>query len=330
MTANQLGWHVQMLMHVVDYSNEDLFSLNLALHAKGLPMNWGEGISQEQVDYAQDKPACVDLLHTYFTAHPIEFARIQVEEEDPVDFGEMFLGKDPIPELDAYLQSLDPAAIQQLCEEDVSFIIGSVDQNELAIEQQIAINVAANMHGINTLWIWPITEEIVAVVKTDDAACNWFHQEFTNSPVAYAAIEEDLREQLDAHFVTKALAPIADAAGILAELTAEDINGFEQPNTWDWRTYFEAFPNVWEAQSQEKATAFISAFVYNNLSLLPIDKVAIDFDQIWQPELDAVKELREHSTEWLLALEAKQEFLNKDVLAALQPQEEESDGSEDL
>ena len=52
-------------------------------------------------------------------------------------------------------------------------------------------------------------------------------------------------------------------------------------------------------------------------SFLSIDDVEIDFDSLWQPQLEDIENIRESSTQWLRALQEKQAFLSEHVLEAI-------------
>ncbi len=180
MTAYQLGWHVEMFIHSVDYSNENLFALNFALHAKGFPMNWDKGISKEQAYYAQNNHEYVDLLHDYFTENPIAFARITKKHEDLVFFKTLFDGKDEFPALSEHLQnSID---IQELCIKDLSFIIGRHSSNEQRYAINTALNIALDSHFLPQNWDGGISLEEVYYAQKKPECVTLLRDYFTKNP----------------------------------------------------------------------------------------------------------------------------------------------------
>ncbi|MCB1080251.1 MAG: hypothetical protein KDK69_00370, partial [Chlamydiia bacterium] len=188
----------------------------------------------------------------------------------------------------------------------------------LSIEQLVAFNTRAHEHRIYTTWIWPITQEVVDLVQADPRTLAWCEAEFNQFPVAYAAIEQDLRDQLNRLFH----APIQDAAEILRGLKLGNINRLNQPNAWDWQTYFVAYPDAWKRLSNEVATAFVNAFIRNSIQMLPLDDRELDTAQLRLPQADAVPaiEARQgNQIRWILAIHQKTNFLDgQPLLEALQ------------
>ncbi|MGE0199003.1 MAG: hypothetical protein AB7N99_06175 [Simkaniaceae bacterium] len=436
LTPNQLLWHAQMHLHVKDYEPADLFALNSALQAKNLPLTFvEEAPSQDLIDFAKEKDTCITLLHTFFTQHPVLFAKGQDEDFDVHD---LFDGKNPIPTLQDYVKALTPDAIRTLSQVELNEIVkgmggrrplfkakdlsmeqilvfnatahaqgaskiwieniteecvaivetnaavlewvyaefstsliafgrieeglrdrlnaafrgaqkGELAPNEnpqaltaaeikelsyrdtaalkglidnrlrLSTEQLVALNTRAHEHRIYTTWIWPISQEVVDLVKADPRTLAWCEAEFQRFPVAYAAIPQGLRDQLNPLFQ----APIQDAAEILRGLKVGDINRFNQPNAWDWQTYFAAYPDAWKGLSNEIATAFVNAFIRNSIQMLPLDDRELDIARLQLPRADAVPAIEaKHGNKirWILAIHAKTNFLDdqQPLLTALQ------------
>jgi hypothetical protein len=436
LTPNQLLWHAQMHLHVKDYEPADLFALNSALQAKNLPLTFmEEAPSQEMIDFAKGKDPCITLLHTFFTQHPVLFAKGQYEDFDVDD---LFDGKDPIPALHVYVkaltqeairtlnqielneivdimrkrgatfttkdlsmeqilvlnatahaqgaskiwieeiteevvasvetqadvlewfyaefvnspiafgrieeglrdrlnaafrgaqkgelapnenpQALTAAEIKELSYRDTAALKGLIDNRlRLSIEQLVAFNTRAHEHRIYTTWIWPITQEVINLVQADPRTLAWCEAEFQRFPVAFAAIQQDLRDQLTPLFE----APIQEAAEILRELKVSQINRFNQPKAWDWQAYFAAYPDAWKGLSNEIATAFVNAFIRNSIQMLPLDDRELDTAQLHLPQIDAVPaiEARQgNQIRWILAIHAKTNFLDdqQPLLTALQ------------
>jgi len=143
-------------------------------------MNWWPAIIDKEIEYAKDKPKYVNLLHAYFTAKPLEFARMS--GTNLVELNVMFKDLDTIP-LESYLKGLTPEKIKGLDLNDFKhicehFITKNLSWENFSPTQQNAFverfllmklppatndpdlltrHVAINLcrHGrIEQLWIW--------------------------------------------------------------------------------------------------------------------------------------------------------------------------------
>ena len=206
MSAHQLAWHIEAAFYILDYAPKDLFGLNLALKSKGLELAFDGEVNQDVIDYAQGKPDCINLLYEYYTENPFDFA---IDSEESFTIGDLFAGKAPIATLKEHLQTLEPEDFRFFDEDHLQFIYDAIEegsslqQKDLPLAQQIAFNREAHIEGINTLKIWPITQEVVDFILADDATLEWFHAEYKEKLAEFGKIEGGLRATLNAHFILK-------------------------------------------------------------------------------------------------------------------------------
>ncbi|MGE0832223.1 MAG: hypothetical protein AB7N99_06170 [Simkaniaceae bacterium] len=206
MSAHQLSWHIEEAYYIVDYVPQDLFGLNLALKSKGLELAFDGEVDQAMIDYAQGKPDCINLLHEYYMENPVDFV---IDSEDSFTIGDLFAGKLPIPTLKEHLQTLDAQEFRSFNQDQLQCIYDAIEegsslqQKDLTLAQQIAFNTEAHSEGVNTLQIWPITQEVVDFILADDDTLEWFHTEYKEKRAQFEQIESTLRATLNAQFLIK-------------------------------------------------------------------------------------------------------------------------------
>jgi len=336
-SENQLGWHAEMVRGgYCNINDEDLFALNRALHAQGLPMVWDDegGISSKQVNYAKGKSECENLLYEYFKKNPFEHAFLKYFKE--FDFENMFEGNRAIHE---YLHDITPDYFKGLRMLKLLFISQMIkgkirnyteslyNWEKFSISQQAGFNIAANAHRrVSTVSI-DITQKVVESVKRDDDALKWLHDWYSQAPIEFALIKGDLRTQLNTSFNAKGHEQIKNPRTIFDELTVEKINGFHVNAAKGWREFLKQHKS-WEFNDKEIATAFVKAFIKHDQPLfLPLadDPSKIHIALITPPQLNSVQPhqfnvvcLQSYNQiRWLLLLNSKKPFLEENVRVAL-------------
>ena len=281
-TKNQIEWMTELSPHL-KIPMESQFALNAARQEEGLNPVWDDkGMPPEYVEYAlhQDKAA---LLHGYFSENPLALPVIESKTNGITAAFNKASGLTPIQNAHDALINLKTDEIDSLTKGEAHFASAYIesdktltDFNKLSPEQQIAFNITFSNHEIKTHWIWPITEEHLAAIQNLEGAVGWAHQEFVRAPVAFAAIEDKVRESLVQLFVANGKSSIEDAHELLRSLTVEGIEQFGQPDAWDWNQFFEAYPNKWSDVDSEIQQAFCESFIAHNIEV----DVPEDADQL--------------------------------------------------
>ena len=78
-----------------------------------------------------------------------------------------------------------------------------LSNKNLTLAQQIAFNTEAHIEEVDTLQIWPITQEVVDFILADEDTLEWFHAEYKEKLAEFGKIDSDLRAALNAQFILK-------------------------------------------------------------------------------------------------------------------------------
>ena len=218
------------------------------------------------------------------------------------------------PTLSAHdtLIKLTPREIDQLNREQASFIDGYIDNedtptdfDELSPEQQVAFNITFSKYAIDPYWIWPLTEKHLEVIQKLEGAVDWVYQEFNESAVAFAAIEDKVREPLAKLFEDKGWDSIEDAYELLTQIDIVEILSLDSNSAWDWSEYFKVVASdAFLAQTPEKQVAFHTVFSKHEIDT---------YYWMWpltEAHLEAIKDL-EGAVDWVY-----QEFADKPAFFA--------------
>ena len=269
LTKNQLEWFSAICTRGLALTIDQEFDLNAARQEEGLNPVWDDkGMPSEYVEYLLGKDKA-SILHPYFSENPLALAQLELEEVVSTEVFNKASGLDPIANGHEVLISLKTDEIDALTKDEAHFASAYIesdktltDFNKLSPEQQIAFNITFSNHEI---WIWPITEEHLAAIQNLEGAVGWAHQEFVRAPVAFAAIEDKVRESLVQLFVANGKSSIEDAHELLRSLTVEGIEQFGQPDAWDWNQFFEAYPNKWSDVDSKIQQALCESFIASEI-----------------------------------------------------------------
>lgn len=280
MSAGQLQWHVAVIPHIEEFSNEDLINLNKALHAKELPLeflNRFESRAFFDVILNEHK----ELMGAYLLQYPFfacfcQFEGLDVWEscKDNVDVSRRQIEESQAKKAEKYSAN----EWLQFTPVELRFIVNCCQQCDKPTPALYFLTRAGT--GIDPqAWINPttITPECVAYMKESDAAFNWFINEYRDFPIAFATIAPEVQAELIYLIAEKGLDLIESAHSYLARV---DIANLSANEAYDLSMYFNTNADAWRELSPQKRSEYFNCFIENRLYLPTFANIQLDLDTL--------------------------------------------------